>query len=83
MSELFNASTYLLDRHVEVGDGDRVALAGVLGELTYTELWRRVQRAAAGLRELGLQPGNALLGCRLHLRLRLRHGGRRRHGRQW
>jgi benzoate-CoA ligase family protein len=53
---LFNASEYLLDRHVRAGGGDRIALAGVAGELSYAELAERVRRAARGLRSLGLQP---------------------------
>jgi benzoate-CoA ligase family protein len=52
----FNASSYLLDRHVESGDGDRLALTGVRGELTYAELHDRVRRTAAGLRRAGLRP---------------------------
>ena len=61
MTELFNASTYLLDRHVDGGDGDRVALTGVAGELTYAQLHDRVRRTAAGLRAAGLQPEQRLL----------------------
>src|ERR1700722_253381 len=52
---LFNASEYLLDRPVRAGGGDRIALAGVAGELSYAELAERVRRAARGLRSLGLQ----------------------------
>ena len=56
MDELFNACEYLLDRRVEAGDGARIALTGVGGPLTYAQLLDRVQRAASGLRYLGLQP---------------------------
>jgi benzoate-CoA ligase family protein len=59
--ELFNASTYLLDRHIEAGNGDRLALTGVAGELTYAQLYDRVRRTAAGLRRTGLQPEQRLL----------------------
>jgi benzoate-CoA ligase family protein len=52
---LFNASDYLLDRHVRAGGGDRIALTGVAGELSYAELADRVRQAARGLRRLGLQ----------------------------
>ena len=52
---LFNASEYLLDRHVRAGRGDRIALTGLAGELSYAELAERVRRAARGLRSLGLQ----------------------------
>jgi len=53
---LFNASTYLLDRHIEQGDGDRLALTGTGGEISYARLRERVARTAAGLRAIGLQP---------------------------
>jgi benzoate-CoA ligase family protein len=53
---VFNASTYLVDTHVESGDGDRTAVTGPGGTLTYSELLDRVQRMASGLRELGVRP---------------------------
>jgi benzoate-CoA ligase family protein len=59
--ELFNASTYLLDRHIDNGDGARLALTGVGGDLTYAELHDRVRRTAAGLRHAGLRPEQRLL----------------------
>jgi benzoate-CoA ligase family protein len=58
---LFNASTYLLDRNLERGDGDRLALTGVGGDLTYAQLHDRVTRAAAGLRAIDLLPEQRLL----------------------
>jgi len=61
MTELFNACDYLLDRRLERGDGARLALTGVPGELTYAQLHDRVRRTAAGLREAGLQPEQRLL----------------------
>jgi benzoate-CoA ligase family protein len=57
----FNACDYLLDRRIEAGDGPRVALTGVAGDVTYAELHERVLRTAAGLRGLGLQPEQRLL----------------------
>jgi benzoate-CoA ligase family protein len=51
----FNACDYLLDRHVREGRGDRLALTGVAGDVSYAELAERVTRAARGLRGLGLQ----------------------------
>jgi benzoate-CoA ligase family protein len=59
--DLFNACTYLLDRRIDAGDGDRPALTGVAGELTYAQLHDRVRRTAAGLREAGLRPENRLV----------------------
>ncbi len=60
-SKAFNASTYLLDRHVERGDGDRLALTGVGGETTYAQLHERVVRAAASLQTVGLEPEQRLM----------------------
>jgi benzoate-CoA ligase family protein len=59
--ELFNGSTYLLDRRIDAGDGARLALTGVHGDLTYAQLYDRVRRTAAGLRRTGLQPEQRLL----------------------
>jgi benzoate-CoA ligase family protein len=56
MTDAFNACDYLLDRHVAAGDGDRLALTGVGGDLTYAALHDRVLRTESGLRALGLQP---------------------------
>ena len=59
--ERFNACEYLLDRRVEAGDGERLALTGPGGQLTYAELLAAVQRVAAVLRQLGLQPEQRLM----------------------
>ncbi|MFC5747424.1 benzoate-CoA ligase family protein [Actinomadura rugatobispora] len=61
MSEPFNACRYLLDRHVDRGDGGRAALTGPGGDLTYAELHDRVRRTAAGLCGIGLAPEQRLL----------------------
>lgn len=61
MSESFNASVYLLDQHVERGDGDRLALTGPGGDLTYAQLHDRVVRTAAGLQAVGLLPEQRLM----------------------
>jgi len=57
----FNISDYLVDRQVRAGGGDRLALTGSAGDLSYAELGGRVARAAAGLRGLGLQPEQRLV----------------------
>ena len=59
--EQFNACEYLLDRHVAAGRGDRLALTGVAGEVSYADLLQRVQRVAGGLRGIGLQPEQRVL----------------------
>jgi benzoate-CoA ligase family protein len=61
--ESFNASTYLLDRQVAAGCGDRVAFTGLAGDVTYAQLLDRVLRTAGGLRRTGLLPEQRLLMC--------------------
>ena len=58
-----NCATELLDRWVERGEGDRVALLGTGGQRwTYAELQARVNRIARVLAEdMGLVPGNRVL----------------------
>jgi benzoate-CoA ligase family protein len=58
---LFNACEYLLDRQLAAGYGDRVALTGVAGDVTYAQLHNRVVQVAAGLRAVGLQPEQRIL----------------------
>jgi benzoate-CoA ligase family protein len=53
--EPFNACDYLLDRHIRAGRGDRLALTGIAGDVSYAGLAERVRLAARGLRGLGLQ----------------------------
>ncbi|MGH3283066.1 MAG: AMP-binding protein, partial [Trebonia sp.] len=61
MAQLFNACEYLLDRRVAAGDGDRLALTGPAGDLSYAALADRVRRTAAGLRAAGVQPEQRIL----------------------
>src|SRR3954447_4251543 len=61
MGQLFNACDYLLDRRLAAGDGERVALAGAAGALSYAALHELVCRTAAGLRSVGLEPEQRLL----------------------
>jgi benzoate-CoA ligase family protein len=58
---VFNACEYLLDRRLAAGEGERLALTGAAGEVSYRALHDRVCRAAAGLRSLGLQPEQRVL----------------------
>jgi benzoate-CoA ligase family protein len=55
-AENFNASAYLLDRQLEAGRGDHLAVTGPGLNRTYAELHRDVEAAAAGLAEMGLRP---------------------------
>jgi benzoate-CoA ligase family protein len=61
MAQLFNACEYLLDRRLAAGDGDRLALTGPAGDLSYASLWDRVCRTAAGLRAVGAGPEQRIL----------------------
>lgn len=60
-TELFNACEYLLDRRVANGDGDRIALTGNGGDLTYAQLLDLVRRTSSVLIDLGLRPEQRLL----------------------
>jgi acetyl-CoA synthetase len=60
-----NASHNCLDRHVEAGRGERVAIhwRGEEGEerdITYAELLAEVKRFASALKELGVRPGEVV-----------------------
>src|SRR5579884_22999 len=52
----FNACEYLLDRHVQAGDGGRVAIRCRGESISYAELLERVCAVAGGLRALGVRP---------------------------
>lgn len=55
-AETFNAGVYLLDRQLDAGRGDHLAVTGPGGDVTYAQLAALVHAAAAGLAELGLRP---------------------------
>ncbi|HEX4186382.1 MAG TPA: acetate--CoA ligase [Solirubrobacteraceae bacterium] len=60
-----NASYNCLDRHVEAGRGERVAIhwRGEEGEerdITYAELLGEVKRFASALKQLGVRPGDVV-----------------------
>jgi len=60
-----NASANCLDRHVEVGIGDRVAFhwrgeEGEQRDVTYADLHRDVQRFANALKDLGVEKGDVV-----------------------
>jgi benzoate-CoA ligase family protein len=56
LAELLNACQYLVDRRVEAGEGDRVALEQGGERITYAELLERVGQAANALRALRVRP---------------------------
>ncbi|HET9126144.1 MAG TPA: acetate--CoA ligase, partial [Solirubrobacteraceae bacterium] len=60
-----NASYNCLDRHVEAGNGDRVAYhwhgeEGESKDITYADLHQEVQRFANALKDLGVQKGDVV-----------------------
>ena len=61
MAETFNAAHYLVDRHVEAGDGERTAVVSGPTRLTYTGLRELSAAFAKGLAALGLRPGERVL----------------------
>jgi benzoate-CoA ligase family protein len=61
MSEIFNAATYLVDRQVEAGRGDRTAVLGDAGRLSYTQLRDLAASFAAGLRAVDVRPGERVM----------------------
>ncbi|MEU5867480.1 benzoate-CoA ligase family protein [Nonomuraea sp. NPDC047529] len=60
-AESFNASVFLVDRLVETGHGDRVAVAGPMGTMTYAQLAAHVAELAGGLRVMGVRPEERVL----------------------
>jgi len=61
-----NASAACLDQHIDAGRGDKTALVwvgeptGERREYTYSQLHAEVCRCAAGLRSLGIRPGEVV-----------------------
>jgi 4-hydroxybenzoate-CoA ligase len=51
----YNAVTWLLDRNVEEGRGNKLVFDDTVSRLTYGELQRETRRAANMLRRLGVR----------------------------
>src|SRR5207302_2288826 len=56
MSRSFNASTWLLDRWVDAGSGDRTAVRVEGRSVSYADLLDQTRAVATGLRALGARP---------------------------
>ncbi len=56
----YNATAWLLDRHLDAGRGDRIAIRFEGSDLTYADVHLDVIRAQHALGELGLEPGDRL-----------------------
>ena len=69
--DVFNAATWFVDRNVDEGRGERVAIECGDERITYRELLDRVNRAGNALRHaLGVSPGERILlmtldGCEM------------------
>jgi benzoate-CoA ligase family protein len=59
----FNATDYLLHRHVREGRGDRTSVLCAGNSLTYAELADETCRVAAGFRTLGVRPEERVMLC--------------------
>jgi benzoate-CoA ligase family protein len=57
----FNVAVPFIDRHVEAGDGARIAIRTAGEDVSYATLAERVARAGNALRALGMAPGERLL----------------------
>lgn len=51
----FNAVTYFVERHLQEGRGEKIAIEGAEATLTYRQLAEGVNRAGNGLRKLGVR----------------------------
>src|SRR5579863_4700954 len=51
----FNAASYFIDRHIEVGRADKVAIECGEVKVTYRQLFERVNQVGNGLRRLGVR----------------------------
>ena len=63
--EHYNASVDFIDRHLESGRADRIAIIDAGGEYTYRDLAERVNRAGNMLRGLGLEMEQRVALCML------------------
>ena len=61
MSHPFNAAHYLVDRHVEAGDGGRTAVLSGDSRLTYSDLQDLSSAFAAGLQASDVRPGERVV----------------------
>ena len=55
LPDQFNAATYFIDRHLEEGHEEKIAIEAEAASLTYRQLWESVNRFGNGLRQLGVR----------------------------
>jgi len=56
MRELFNASQWLVDRHVDAGNGNRAAIHSGGSTYSYADVKHHIEQAAGALRAIGVRP---------------------------
>jgi benzoate-CoA ligase len=56
MHDHFNVSEWLVDRHIDNGDGERIAIRQGDAEYTYVDVLGLIERMAAALRSHGVRP---------------------------
>ena len=61
----YNATSEFIDRHVEQGRGDSIALIDDCGSYSYAELHARVNKAGNALMELGVEAESRVVLCLL------------------
>ena len=61
--DLFNAADYLVHRHAQAGDGNRLAAVSGQRSLTYAALSDAVCRVAGGFAALGVRPEERVMFC--------------------
>jgi benzoate-CoA ligase len=59
----YNAAYDLIERNLRAGRGDKLAYIDDFGSYTYSDLAQRVDRCAAALLQLGLQPEQRVFLC--------------------
>ncbi|MEY3075992.1 MAG: hypothetical protein RLZZ131_118, partial [Actinomycetota bacterium] len=59
--ERINAARELIEKNLEAGRGDRVAIVGAEGEMTYRELDLLVKQISQFFESEGIKPGNRIL----------------------
>lgn len=61
LPDQFNAAEYFIERHIEEGRGDRIAILYGEERLTYRRIAESVNRVAASLRRYGVEKGDRVL----------------------
>ena len=55
LPDQFNAATYFIDRHLNEGRGEKIAIESEGVRVSYRQLWEGVNRFGNGLRHLGVR----------------------------